>query len=225
MKQPEHSPGAPADDSIRILLVDDHRLIRDGIKFQLGQTPELKVVGEAASGAKALELARQLRPDVVLLDIRLAGSLNGFQTCAELKKLKPVPRVVLVSGECREEHWRLVDECGADGFVQKECETQDYPGLVRQVFHGEFALSASLARQAFKALATMKAPGVLTDSDNRLMGLVAEGLTNDLIAAKLHKSSSTVAHQLSDIARKLGTKGRRQAVELWRKYMAAGAPR
>lgn len=210
----------PTDGHIRVLLVDDHRLVRDGIKYQLSRVADIRVVGEAASGAKALALARELKPDVVLLDIRLAGAMDGFQTCMELKRLEPAPRVVLISGECREEHWRQVDECGADGFIQKECETQDYAVLIRQVQQGEFALSASLTRQAFQALVAERSPGLITVEERKIIAMLEQGLTNGEIAARLHLSESVVGKRLTIIYQKLNADGRKDALQRWQKFLA-----
>jgi DNA-binding NarL/FixJ family response regulator len=210
------SQSRPFDAPIRILLVDDHRLIRDGIKYQLRNAKDLVVVGEASTGAQAIAQTREMKPEVVLLDIRLAGEMDGIQTCTELKRISPGLKVVLISGECREEHWPRVRQCGADGFIQKESETQDYPGLIRQAFSGEFVLSTTLTRLAFEALVTVNSNGLLSREENRIMELVENKLSNKQISDDLKVSESVVGHKLTEIYRKLNAKTRKEAAATWR---------
>lgn len=209
---------------IRLLLVDDHRLIRDGIKYQLGHAQDIQGVGEAANGREAVELARTCRAEVVLLDIRLAGDLDGFGTCHEMKLLEPAPRVILISGECREEDLPRAHLCRADGFVRKECEHQDLAALVRQVRAGVFALCPSLARKAFEALvAGQRRVGFeLAPVEEQILELLAQGRTNKDIARLLGTSESAVAHRLTGVFRKLGAADRAEAVRIWRGPQSPG---
>jgi DNA-binding NarL/FixJ family response regulator len=213
-------------EPIRVLVVDDHRMIRDGIRLCLEASKAGVVVGETGTGTEALELARALKPHVVLLDIRLQGALNGIDTCHRLKKLEPdPPKVVLFSGECRQEHLLGVLECGADGFLLKESVNDSLALVIQQVLQGDFALSSSLARVAFNAwVISLPREQLLSDRDRQIVELLVARKTNDEISAELGMSTSFVGHRLTRIYEVLGAREpkRADAAARWQRYKATG---
>ena len=205
---------------IRVVLADDQALVRAGFHALLDAEPGIEVVGEAANGDEALELARTLRPDVVLMDIRMPGmdGLEATRRIAEDPGLAGVRVVIVTTFELDEYVFEAI-RGGASGFVVKDTEPADLIRGVRAVARGDALLSPGITRRLIGEFATRAKEGQpagllddLTDREREVMGLVAAGLTNDDIAERLFLSPATAKTHVSRAMGKLGARDRAQLV-------------
>lgn len=209
---------------IRVLLADDQALIRAGFRVLLEAAADLDVVGEAVDGQQAVELARKERADVVLMDIRMPGvdGLEATRRIAADEDLAGVKVIILTTFESDEYVFQAI-RCGASGFLVKDTEPADLLQAVRVVARGDALLSPSVTRRLITDLATRpagpapaatKALSALTDREREVMALVAGGLSNDEIAARLYLSPLTAKTHVSRIMTKLSARDRAQLVVL-----------
>jgi DNA-binding NarL/FixJ family response regulator len=197
---------------IRVVVVDDHALHRDGTRQILEAHPDLEVVGEASSGEVALALVNQLRPDVVLLDIRLPG-MNGIEVVGRLTRDHPKVRVLMVSAYDEDEYVRGALEVGAAGYLSKTAPGKDLVQAVRTVAGGTSVLQSGLtARLLISSRRPEHAPDDLSERELEVVSLLAEGLHNRELAARLGISSRTVDRHCDNIYAKLGVGSRTEAV-------------
>ena len=207
---------------IRILLADDQALVRAGFRALLDAEPDLAVVGEASEGAGAVRLARELLPDLVLMDIRMPG-LDGLAATAQLTadpRLSGVRVLILTTFELDEYVFEAL-RAGASGFLVKDTEPVDLIRGVRVVAGGEGLLSPGITRRLiaeFASHASRPRPATdldpLTDREREVLTLVAAGLSNDEIADKLVVSPATAKTHVSRTMTKLGARDRAQLVVL-----------
>jgi DNA-binding NarL/FixJ family response regulator len=204
---------------IRVLLADDQALVRAGFRALLAAQEGIEVVGEAADGAEAVALARSLRPDVVLMDIRMPGvdGLEATRAIAADNLLAGV-RIVILTFDLDEYVFEAL-RVGASGFLVKNTEPADLIRGVRAVASGDALLSPGVTRRLVAEFATRaREPrpspelGQLTDREREVMGLVAAGLSNDEIADKLVVSPATAKTHVSRAMVKLGARDRAQLV-------------
>lgn len=197
---------------IRVVVVDDHALHRDGTRQILEAHSDLQVVGEASSGEIALALVNQLHPDVVLLDIRLPG-MNGIEVAAQLTCDHPDVRVLMVSAYDEDEYVRGALEAGAAGYLRKTAPGKELVQAVRAVAGGASVFQSGLAA---RLLISTRAPeaGVadLSERELAVLRLVAAGLHNREVAAELGISTRTVDRHCDNIYAKLGVGSRTEAV-------------
>jgi DNA-binding NarL/FixJ family response regulator len=208
---------------IRVLLADDQALIRAGFRVLVDSADDLEVVGEAADGAQAVEMARQERADVVLMDIRMPGvdGLEATRRIASDENLAGVKVIILTTFESDEYVYQAI-RAGASGFLVKDSEPADLIHAVRVVARGDALLSPSVTRRLITDVASRpERPRVddsqlqgLTDREREVMCLVAGGLSNDEIAARLFVSPLTAKTHVSRILTKLGARDRAQLVVL-----------
>ena len=187
---------------IRVLLIDDHELVRSGIKALLEKSEDIKVVGEAGEGHEALECIRETNPDVVLLDISLPG-LNGLEVAAKARKDSPRLRIVFLSMHSNEEYVLQALKIGASGYVLKQSSTRELELAVRSAKKGETFLSPAISNTVVSDyMARLKGgnvrkPGanpyeVLTSRQREILQLIAEGFSSKEIAQKLGLSINTI---------------------------------
>jgi DNA-binding NarL/FixJ family response regulator len=206
-------PGPTPERPIRVLLVDDHPLVRQGTRVLLADEPGFEVVGEAADGGEAVERAAELAPDVVLMDLRMPG-MDGVAAVRAL-----AARVLLLTGSGVDERTFEALEAGALGYLSKSAPGAEVIAALRRVARDEPSLPPELTRIL---LARLGAPGgdageladPLTEREEEVLVLVAEGLSNRGIADRLHVSEPTVRTHVSRILGKLGVGNRVQAA-LW----------
>jgi DNA-binding NarL/FixJ family response regulator len=206
---------------IRVLLADDQALIRAGFHVLVDAADDLQVVGEAADGRQAVDLARRERADVVLMDIRMPG-VDGLEATRRIsadEDLAGVKVIILTTFEADEYVYQAL-RAGASGFLVKDTEPADLLQAVRVVARGDALLSPSVTRRLISDIAsrperpaaTGKILASLTDREREVMTLVAEGLSNDEIAARLFLSPLTAKTHVSRIMTKLGARDRAQVV-------------
>ncbi|WP_084960776.1 response regulator [Thermoactinospora rubra] len=195
---------------IRLLIVDDHPVVREGLRGMLEADPGITVVGEAASGGEAVVRARDLRPDVVLMDLRMPGG-DGVSATGRILADRPQTRViVLTTYETDQDIVRAV-EAGAAGYLLKDTSTADLLAAVSAAVRGETVLSPSVAT---RLVSRMRAPAAesLTPRETQVLALVAKGMSNGEIGRALFISETTVKTHLLRIFGKLGVSDRTAAV-------------
>ena len=211
--------GVPVrDETIRVILVDDHTLIREGVRVLLQSAPDIAVVGEAENGAAALELARRAMPDVVVLDLDMPGA-DGESTLAELRSQRPEARVLILT--MYPEQKRLVPLLagGARGYLTKEAAARELVEAIRVVASGEVYVRPAVARLLAAAVSPKAGAasardryGMLSEREATVLRLVAEGYSGAEIARQLGVSTKTVDAYKHRIHDKLGLQHRTEYV-------------
>jgi DNA-binding NarL/FixJ family response regulator len=206
--------------TVRVLLADDERLIRAGFRMILNAEPDIEVVGEAADGHEAVAAARRLRPDVVLMDIRMPG-LNGIDATTRLLEDEDGPRVVVVTTFDSDEYVFAALRAGASGFLLKDAPEDQLIAAIHTVADGGTLLAPSVTRRLLDHYArhspTTSSHDVvseLTRRETEVFHLVARGLSNAEIARELWMSEHTVKTHVAHLLAKLGVRDRVQAVVL-----------
>jgi len=210
--------------TIHVLLVDDQPLLRTGFRMILSAEPDLQVVGEAGDGAAAVELARRLRPDVVLMDIRMPG-MDGIQATRALAGpgVEDPLKVLMLTTFGQDEYVVESLRAGASGFLLKDAPAEDLVEAIRVIAAGEALLAPSITRRLLDRVASRLPPAhdnmipalsELTEREMEVLKLVARGLSNAEIAEKLVVSETTVKTHVSRILGKLGLRDRVQVVIL-----------
>jgi len=205
-----------AETRIRVLLVDDHQVVRRGLRTFLEVQDDIEVVGEAGDGAQGVALAEELRPDVVLMDVKMPGT-DGIEALRLLKEAGNPARVLVVTSFT--EHRTVVPalRAGAAGYVYKDVDPEALAGAIRSVHAGHVLLQPELA-SALLADDPLRAPqgrgGTLTDREQEVLRHIADGRSNREIARALHLSEKTVKTHVSNILMKLDLADRTQAA-LW----------
>lgn len=210
--------------SIRVLVVDDHPLHREGTRHILDDYDDLEVVGDAESGEAALALINRLAPDVVLLDIRLPG-INGIETVRRVRDHHPAVRVLMVTAYDDDEYVRGAFEAGAAGYLVKSAPARELVEAVRAVAAGATVLGPALLRPLLTPDEVR--PGRLTDRELAVLQLLAQGLHNKQVATRLGISARTVERHCDSIYAKLGVGSRTEAVvrAISAKLVSVDAPR
>ena len=199
---------------VRILLVDDHPIVRAGVRSLFDRRDDAEVVGEAASGEEAVVLARHLRPDVVLCDLRLGAGMDGVQTTAALRALDPAPAVLILTTFDRDAQILGAIEAGAAGYLLKDNDPEEIVRAVRQAASGGQALTPELTARVGRAL---RAPRVqLTGRELDVLRLLDTGASNREIAKALFVTEATVKTHLVHVFEKLGADSRAKAVAIAR---------
>jgi two-component system response regulator NreC len=194
---------------IKVLIADDHRLVRAGIRALLEGQPDIEVVGEAGSGCEAIELATNLQPDVVLMDIAM-GDLSGLEATQEIKERAPRIHILALTMHDREEYFFAMLKAGALGYVLKECDPSELLVAIRAVHAGEAYLSPSVTKAVLTdylaqgIVQTQSRYDSLTLREKEVLRLAAEGKTTPEMADMLHLSVKTVEKHRASMMHKLG---------------------
>lgn len=198
--------------TIRVLVADDHAVVRAGIVALLASEPEITVIGEAADGEQAVEQALALRPDVVVMDVRMPG-LTGDAATARIRERDPAVRVLVLTTYESDASILAAIEAGASGYLLKAAPAEELIAGVRSVAAGEVALSPAIAAQLVSRMRA-PAPMALTARETEVLRLVAEGLSNRAIGERLFVGEATVKTHLLRAFEKLGVNDRTRAVTL-----------
>jgi DNA-binding NarL/FixJ family response regulator len=195
---------------IRLLVVDDHPVVRDGLCSMFDRDPEFDVLGEAGDGAEAVRLAQELRPDVILMDLRMPG-MDGVTAITELAAKGVAARVLVLTTYDTDSHVLPAIEAGATGYLLKDAPRADLLRAVRAAAHGEAVLSPAVTARLMSKLRS-PAAGPLSQRELEVLELVAAGSTNREAAARLFITEATVKTHLLNIYAKLGVSDRAAAV-------------
>ena len=201
---------------VRLLIVDDHEVVRVGLRTLLSRVESFEVVGEASTADEALEQTRTLQPDVVLLDVRL-GDESGFNACREIQKLERDVKVLVLTSFADDQVVVEAISAGADGYLLKEVNRDALISAIQKVASGQSVLDAAVTGRVFgKVQSLMQRPGgnklaLLSNQERKVLALVAEGKTNKEIAAVMGLSDKTVKNYFSNILDKLEMARRSQA--------------
>lgn len=211
-------------DTIRVLLVDDHQVVRRGLRTFLEIQDDMEVVGEASDGAEGVARAEELRPDVVLMDIKMPGT-DGIEALRRLRELENPAKVLIVTSFTEQRTVVPALRAGASGYVYKDVDPDALAGAIRSVYAGHVLLqpevAGALLAQDDRGSGTGRG-STLTEREREVLGLIADGRSNREIARALVLSEKTVKTHVSNILMKLDLSDRTQAA-LWAvRHGAAG---
>lgn len=201
---------------IRVLLVDDHAIVREGLRALLDETASLQIVGEAADGTEALELAHRLRPDVVLMDLKMPG-LPAADAIRTIRAQYPATHVLVLTSYAEDRQVEEVLRAGALGYVLKNIVAADLIGAIATVARGEAWLHADAQRSLVNRMrrpAELSPLALLTDRERSVLSLLAKGMSNRAIGQTLHLTEGTVKGYVSNVLAKLKLEDRTQAALL-----------
>ncbi len=202
---------------IRLLIIDDHEMVREGLKAMLSAEPDFAIVGDAANAEQAFALIERLRPDIILLDVRLPGT-SGIEVCRTVTERYPETAVIILTTFTDES---LVAQCiqaGARGFIVKDIERFDLKRSIRAVARGEAAIDTKAAVAVLAQLrrspqnSSEPVQEQLSSQQIVILRLVAQGLSSREIATRLYLSENTVKGYVQEILHRLGVKNRTEAV-------------
>ena len=206
-------------NKIRVLLADDHAILREGLASLIEKQVDIAVVGEAEDGSECLEKAAALVPDVVVLDIKLPG-MSGIEVCRQLKSSHPLMKVIMLSMYEEYEYINRALQVGADGYLLKKVASSELVSAIRKANEGEKTFSPQVLDMivtSFKEEPREREPespvGTLTSREYDVLSLMSEGLSNKEIASRLFVSPKTVEKVVSGIFRKLDVSSRTAAVK------------
>lgn len=202
-------------DTITVLLVDDHEVVRSGVRAFLDAQPDFKVIGEAKSGSEAVDLVRQHIPDVVLMDLVMA-KMDGVEATRQVKNLSPRTKIVVLTSYHEDEHIFPALQAGAISYILKDIKMEKLADAIRRAADGEATLDPQVASRVIQELHGAKQDELnpyteLTDREMEVLKLIASGMSNSDIADKLVISVNTVKGHVSNILTKLQLADRTQA--------------
>lgn len=203
-------------NQIRILITDDHAVVRSGLKALIHQTGGLSVVGEAATGEEAIQQTLLIHPDIVVMDIQMPG-ISGIEACRKIMELLPTTRVIMLTAFADDEMLFAAIRAGASGYVLKRIGTDDLIRTIQAVANGQSAIDPSLTEIMFKRIAELdnaKESTVfceLSSQERRVLALITEGSSNREIAGRLFLAEGTVRNYVSAMLSKLLVANRAEA--------------
>jgi len=208
-------------ESISVLLVDDHAMVRQGVKAFLVTQPDISVVGEAGSGEEAIQLAAQFIPDVILMDL-IMPNMDGVETTRRIKQVSPRSQIVVLTSYHEDEHVFPALKAGALSYILKDVSAEELASVVRKTAVGEAVLHPRVAARVIKELQGRREDNLnpfteLSERELEVLKLIADGMSNAEMAAKLVLSEKTIKGHVSNILSKLHLVDRTQAaVYAWR---------
>jgi len=196
--------------SIRILIVDDHSVVRQGLKMFLALDSELEVVGEAANGAEALKMVARLHPDVVLMDL-LMPVMDGITAIGIIRSDFPEVEVIALTSVLEDASVINAVRAGAIGYLLKDTEADELCEAIKMAAKGQVQLSPQAVERLMREIRSPQDPGKLTERETEVLRLLAQGRSNKEIASALHIGETTAKTHVSNILMKLGVLSRTQA--------------
>lgn len=201
-------------DLIKVLVVDDHPVVRKGIRSLLAEEEDIQVVGEAVNGLEAIALLKQVKPDVILMDL-VMPEMNGIEAIQETVKLIPDARILVMTSFAADDKVFPSIKAGALGYLLKDSDPEDLIRMIRQVHRGELSIHPSIARKVIQELNRPAqeplTPSLLTEREVEILQLLAKGVENKEIARLLFVREATVRTHVSNILGKLQLANRVQA--------------
>ncbi|MFW6104759.1 MAG: response regulator [Candidatus Bipolaricaulota bacterium] len=197
---------------IKLLIVDDHRVVRSGVKALIDTEPDLEVIGEAGDGREAVTKVESQEPDLVLMDL-VMPEMDGVEATGEIMKLSPTPKVLILTSFSEEERIIQAIKAGASGYLIKDASPDELVRAIKDVYNGESTLDPKVAGTVLRSVQSEPETSTeeLTDREVEVLELLAEGLPNDDVAEKLYISERTVRSHVSNILSKLNLANRTQA--------------
>src|SRR5512142_3347257 len=201
---------------IKVLLVDDHKIVRQGVRAYLQTLADIQIVAEADSGAAAVSAVEQSQPDVVLMDLEMPGELDGIAATRQIRKLYPKTQVIVVTSHHQDEYIFPADRAGAISYLLKDVEPDELAAVMRKAAHGEAVLDSRVAARIVRELQGLRKDDVnpfteLSEREFEVLRLIAAGRSNAEIAETLVIGESTVKTHISNILKKLHLQDRTQA--------------
>lgn len=201
--------------NIRILIADDHAIVREGLRALIAGRPDMELVGEAKDGEEAVTLAHTLQPDVILIDLMMPRK-SGLEAIQEIRKENPRARILVLTSFADDDQVLSAIRSGALGYLLKDSMPQELIEAIRGVYRGESSLPPALAHKLVLKLGSSHSAepcgNALTEREIEVLKLMAQGLSNKAIADKLHLGEGTVRFHVSNILSKLHLENRTQAV-------------
>ncbi len=205
-------------EKIKVLLADDHQVLREGIRMLLTRAPDIEIVGEASNGEEAVAKVKELHPNVVLMDITMPG-MNGLEATGQIKQFAPDTRVLILTVHETDQYLSQMLEVGAAGYLVKTAGTSELLSAIRAVYQGNAYLYPSIANMLIRdylknsGVRQENLPGGLTAREMEILKYISEDLKNKDIASKLGISVRTVQAHRTSLMQKLGAHDRTQLVK------------
>jgi len=201
---------------IKVLLVDDHKIVRQGVRAYLQTLPDIQVIAEADSGEAAISAVEQNSPDVVLMDLEMPGDLDGIAATRKIRKLHPKTQVIVVTSHHQDEYIFPAVRAGAISYLLKDVEPDELAAAIRKAAHGEAVLDSRVASRIVQELQGLRKDDVnpfteLTEREFDVLRLIAAGKSNAEIAEALFIGESTVKTHIGNMLKKLHLDDRTQA--------------
>src|ERR1043165_3689124 len=215
---------------IKVLLVDDHKIVRQGVRAYLHTLDDIQVIAEADSGAAAVTAVQQYQPDVVLMDLEMPGDIDGIAATRSIRKLRPETQVIVVTSHHQDEYIFPAVRAGAISYLLKDVEPDELAAAIRKAAQGEAVLDSRVASRIVQELQGLRQEDInpfteLSEREFEVLRLIAAGKSNAEITASLVIGESTVKTHIGNILRKLHLEDRTQAaVYAWQEGIVRRRP-
>ncbi len=196
---------------IRVLIADDHLVVREGLEAMLHSSDEFEIVGQAIDGLETLRLVEELHPDVVLIDVQMP-KMNGIEATQHITRQSPTTQVVILSSFDQDDYIYKAIQAGARGYLLKDIELHALLDVIRAAAQGESVLPPNIATKLVEHISAQRTQASLTRREQEVLGLLAKGLRNKEIANQLNIAERTVKSHVANIIAKLGASSRTEAV-------------